>query len=188
MTYAEYLAAEAASDTRHEYLCGEVFAMAGGTPTHGSLAAAMTVALGNLLRGKPCRLFNSDVRVRIHETGLTTYPDVSVVCGPLVVDTEDRNAIVNPILIVEVLSDSTEAYDRGQKAAHYRRIPSLKEYVLVSQHQPRIEVLRRSEAGHWELYEAGAGQQIELASIGGSVDVDDVYRDPLRSGDPLSSG
>ncbi|NJL95549.1 MAG: Uma2 family endonuclease [Anaerolineae bacterium] len=179
MSHAEYLAAEELSDTRHEYLRGEVFAMAGGTPEHGALAAAITIALGNLLGGRPCRVFNSDVRIRIRATGLTTYPDISVVCGQLERDGEDRNAIVNPVLIVEVLFDSTEAYDRGEKAAHYRRIPSLKEYVLVSQHQPRIEVFRRSDAGHWELYEAGAGQQIELASVGGSLDVGELYRDPL---------
>lgn len=179
MSHAEYLAAEAASDTRHEFLRGEVFAMAGGTPEHGALAAAMTIALGDALRDRPCRVFNSDVRVRIRETGLTTYPDLSVVCGALERDEEDRNAIVNPVLVVEVLSDSTEAYDRGEKAAHYRRLPSLKEYVLMSQREPRIEMFRRNEAGRWELYEAGAGQRLELASVGCTLEVDALYRDPL---------
>ncbi|PRP90741.1 hypothetical protein ENSA5_61750 [Enhygromyxa salina] len=179
MSHADYLAAEAVSDTRHEYLRGEVFAMAGGTPEHGALAAAITVALGNALRGRPCRVFNSDVRVRIRETGLTTYPDVSVACGHLERDEEDTHAIVNPVLIIEVLSDSTEAHDRGEKAAHYRQLASLKEYVLMSQHEPRIEVFRRNEAGRWELYEAVAGQRVELASVGASLDVDEIYRDPL---------
>lgn len=179
MSYADYVAAEATSDTRHEYLNGEAFAMAGGTIEHGALAAAITGALINGLRGRPCRVFNSDVRVRIQETGLTTYPDLSVACGSVERDTEDPHALVNPVLIVEVLSDSTEAYDRGQKATHYRQLSSLREYVLMSQHKPHVEVFRRSDAGHWELYEAIAGQQIELRSVGCTLDIDELYRDPL---------
>lgn len=179
MSHGDYLAAEAVSDTRHEYLRGEVFAVGGGTPEHGALAAASTAALGNALRGRRCRVFNCDVRVRIRETGLTTYPDVSVVCGHLERDDEDQNAVVNPVLIIEVLSDSTEAYDRGEKAAHYRQLSSLKEYVLVAQHEPRIEVLRRNDAGHWELYEAVAGQRVELSALGCVLEVDELYRDPL---------
>lgn len=115
-------------------------------------------------------------RLTVHATGLTTYPDVSVACGKAETDAEDPHALVNPVLIVEVLSDSTEAYDRGEKAAHYRHIPSLKEYALVTRHRPRVEVYRRNDAGR-ELYERGAS--CELASVGASVSVDDVYRDPL---------
>lgn len=184
MSHAEYLVAEAASKTRHEFLDGEVFAMAGGTPEHGALAMAVGGALVNALRGRPCRVFNSDVRVRIRETGLTTYPDVSVVCGHLERDEEDTHAIVNPVLVIEVLSDSTEAYDRGEKAAHYRQLGSLKEYVLMSQHEPRIEVFRRNDAGHWELYEATAGQRVELSSAGCALEVDELYRDPLSVDGP----
>ena len=179
MTYAEYMACEEASVEKHEFLNGEVFAMAGGTPEHAALAAAFTLALGKALGDRPCRLFSSDLRVRIQATGLTTYPDLSVACGKAEVDAEDSHALVNPVLIIEVLSDGTEAYDRGEKAAHYRHIPSLKEYVLVSQHRPRIEVYRRNEAGRWELYEYERGASCELVSVGVSVNVDDVYRDPL---------
>lgn len=179
MTYAEYMAFEQASVEKHEFFNGEVFAMAGGTLERGALAAAAILALGKALEDRPCRMFTSDVRVRIHATGLTTYPDLSVACGKAEVDAEDSHALVNPVLIVEVLSDSTEAYDRGEKAAHYRHIPSLKEYVLVSQHRPRIEVYRRNEAGRWELYEYERGASCELVSVGVSVSVDDVYRDPL---------
>lgn len=153
--------------------------MAGGTREHGALAARLIVALGGALRERPCELFTSDVRVRIRETGLTTYPDVSVVCGQLENDSEDAHAIVNPIVIIEVLSDSTEAYDRGEKAAHYRQLASLKEYVLMSQREPRIEVYRRNEADRWELYEAVAGQRAELASVGALLDVDEIYRTRL---------
>jgi Uma2 family endonuclease len=179
MTYAEYLAFEAASVEKHEFLNGEVFAMCGGTLEHGALAVAFSAALVKALGDRPCRVYSSDVRVRINATGLTTYPDMSVACGKAEVDAEDPHALVNPVLIVEVLSGSTEAYDRGEKAAHYRHIPSLKEYALVSQHHPRIEVFRRNEAGRWELYEFERGATCELVSVGVSLSVDDVYRDPL---------
>lgn len=179
MNLREYLAAESASDIRHEFLDGKVFAMAGGTPEHAALAASVIRLLGNALLGRPCRVFTSDVRVRIPATGLSTYPDGSVVCGQLETDADDANAIVNPIVLVEVLSDTTEAYDRGAKAAHYRRIPSLQEYVLVSQSEPLIEVHRRNERGHFELFEARAGEHVELASLGVSLEVRAVYENPL---------
>ncbi len=179
VSYAEYLEAEARSEAKHEYLRGEVFEMAGGTPEHAALAAAMTGELIRVLRGRPCRVFSSNARVRVVDIDFTTYPDITVVCGRLETDAQDKNAIVNPVLLVEVLSDSTEAHDRGEKAAHDRKIASLKEYVIVSQREPRIEVFRRNEAGRWELYEAGRGESIELASVGCSVAVDDVYLDPL---------
>lgn len=184
MTYAEYVAFEQQSDTKHEFLRGEVFAMAGGTVEHGALAAAVTIALGNALRDRPCRALSSDVRVRIQATGLSTYPDVTVVCGKLETDEDDPDGVLNPALVVEVLSDSTEAYDRGAKAAHYRRIPSLREYVLVSQREPLVEVYRRNERQNWELVsEARAGGRAEIASCGEPffLDVDDLYRNPLGS-------
>jgi Uma2 family endonuclease len=164
---------------RHEYLNGETWAMAGGTPEHGALAAAVIRELGAGLQGKPCRVYSSDVRVRVAETGLSTYPDVSVVCGALATAAEDPDAVTNPTVLVEVLSDSTEAYDRGAKAAHYRRIPSLREYVFVSQAEPLIEVYRRAESGRFELFEARAGETIEIASLGVRLDVAALYANPL---------
>lgn len=184
MTYPEYVAFERKSETKHEFLNGEVFAMAGGTVEHGALAASMIAALATALRGRPCRALTSDVRVRIQGTGFSTYPDVTVVCGKLQTEEDDPDGVLNPSLIVEVLSDSTEAYDRGAKAAHYRRIPSLREYVLVSQNEPLIEVYRRNERGNWELVaEARKGDRAEIASCGEpfTIDVDDVYRNPLAS-------
>jgi Uma2 family endonuclease len=182
MSYAEYLAHEERSQNKHEFLNGEVFAMADRTVEHGALSMAVGRALGNALEGKPGRILSSDVKVRILATGLSTYPDVSVVCGALETAQGDPNAVTNPVILVEVLSDSTEAYDRGQKAAHYRRIPSLREYVLVSQRSPLIEVHRRNERGNWELVvEAGAGQSAELASVGALLDVDAIYRNPLAA-------
>jgi Uma2 family endonuclease len=184
MSYSEYLALEASSRAKHEYVNGEVFAMAGGTIEHGALTVAVGAALSNALRERPCRVLSSDVRVRVKATGIATYPDVSVVCAKVEVDSDDEHGVLNPSLIVEVLSDSSEAYDRGAKAAHYRRIPSLREYVLVSQREPLIEVYRRNERGNWELVaEARQGEQAELTSCGEpiSLDVDAIYRDPLAS-------
>jgi Uma2 family endonuclease len=126
-------------------------------------------------------VYSSDLRVRIRETGLTTYPDVTVICGQLETDTEDRLAAVNPLVLVEILSESTEAYDRGAKAAHYRRIPSLREYVLISHIEPAIEVYRRSDAGYFELHEARKGERVALASLGIDLDVDSLYADPLAT-------
>jgi Uma2 family endonuclease len=180
MTYAAYLAAEEVSATKHEYLRGDVYAMAGGTPEHAALMAAATVELGLALRGRPCRLYTSELRVRIEATDLSTYPDISVVCGALETSASDRNAMINPILLVEVLSDSTEAYDRGEKFAHYRRLPSLREYLLLSQHEPRIESFRKNAQGIWMLAEAGPGERLTLAALDDvHLDVDLIYSNPL---------
>jgi Uma2 family endonuclease len=180
VTHAEYLALEAESPTKHEWLDGVIYDMSGGTPDHAGLAAAVLIALGNQLRGKRCRVYTADLKVRVLATGLSTYADVSVVCGALEVDPSDKNAATNPVVVVEVLSDSSEAYDRGEKFGHYRRIPSLAEYVLVSQRSPRIEVFRKNEAGKWVLAEeASAGEVAPLLSIGCALSVDEVYLDPL---------
>jgi Uma2 family endonuclease len=179
MTYAEYLDLERASEVKHEYLRGEVFAMAGGTPEHSRLAANVIRELGSALRDRPCIVFTSDARIRIVATDRATYPDVSVVCDRIEPAADDPDAITNPVVIVEVLSDATEADDRGEKFAHYRRLPSLREYVLVSQRAARIEVYRRQPDQRWMLGEAGAGQTVALESLGVAVAVDEVYRDPL---------
>jgi Uma2 family endonuclease len=185
VSYAEYLELEEKSLTKHEWLDGVVYdmealGMAGGTPDHAGLAATVTTLLGQQVRGKLCRAFSSDLKVRVLATGLSTYPDISVVCGKLETAPDDPNAVINPTLLVEVLSDPSEAYDRGEKFAHYRRIPSLREYVLVSQRKRQIEVWRKNERGRWELgQEAGAGEDAELASIHCSLPVNEVYADPL---------
>lgn len=182
MSYAEYLAAESTSEVRHEFLNGEVWAMAGGTPEHAALAAALIRELGAALRGKPCRVYTSDARVRVASTGLSTYPDVAVVCGALETAPDDPDAITNPVVLVEVLSDATEAYDRGAKAAHYRQIASLKEYVLLSQSEALVEVYRRAASGRWELLEARGGEAIELEALGVRLDVSALYTNPLGPG------
>jgi Uma2 family endonuclease len=181
MTYAEYLAFEEQSLEKHEWLNGEVrplergVDMAGGTSKHARIIARVSRVLGNALEGGSCEIYVSDLKVRILSTGLATYPDITVVCGAEEAHPEDANALVNPVLIVEVLSDSTEAYDRCGKAAHYRHLPTLREYVLVSQHERHLEVFRRSETGRWELRDYESGGQVELSSVRCSVSVDDLY-------------
>lgn len=179
MTYAEYREGELTAEIKHEYLRGEVFAMTGGTPQHSALAARITALLTRELGGRACRVFSSDLRVRIEATDLATYPDVSVVCDKLETAADDDHAIVNPILLVEVLSDSTEAYDRGQKAAHYRRIPSLRAYLFVSQHEPHLELFVRRDDGTWSLLEAEADQRLFVEPLEIELSVTEVYEDPL---------
>jgi Uma2 family endonuclease len=177
-TYAEYLAFERSTDVKHEYVNGLILAMAGGKPEHGARAVRAIVALGGQLRGKPCVVYDSDVRVRIRAAKLAVYPDVSVVCGRSETDPEDSDAIVNPVLVVEVLSPSTEQYDRGEKLDAYKTLPSLREVVLVAHDARRIDVWRRT-ADAWTLTTYGEGGIVPLESLGVSLEVDDVYLDPL---------
>jgi len=182
-TYGEYRRFEEATDAKHEYLDGQILAMAGGTPEHAALGATVIGLLSEQLAGRPCYPLSSDLRVRVQATGLATYPDVTVVCGPLERDSEDPNATVNPTVLVEVLSDSTEAYDLGEKFAHYRSIPSLREYVLVSHRARRIERRWQDSGGSWRSEVAGRGETVELTSIGAALVVDAVYgRSPVTSG------
>ncbi len=179
-TYEEYQRFEEATNAKHEYLGGQILAMAGGTPEHAALATAIIALLERQLAGRTCYPFSSALRIRVRATGLATYPDVTVICGDLERDPADRNAAVNPTLLVEVLSASTEAYDRGEKADHYRRIPSLREYLLVSHRERRIERWQRNEKGDWERQSAGKGEVIHLSVLGVALDVDAVYeRSPL---------
>jgi Uma2 family endonuclease len=170
-TYAEYLGFEASSNVKHEFLDGQIYAMAGGTPEHAALAAAVITLLGPQLRGGECRPYNSDLRVRT-PTGLTTYPDVTV-CGPREIDALDPLAITNPKLIVEVLSRSTEEYDSGDKFQHYKAFPSLREYVLVSHRERSVEVRLREEDG-WRTTVVHEGGMAEL-SVGARLDVRELY-------------
>ncbi len=179
MSYSEFVEFEKNAEQKHEFLGGEVFAMAGGTPEHAALALAVGAELRSALKGKPCRVFSSDAAIYIETTALQTYPDVSVVCGELKTAAESRHAITNPIVIVEVLSESTEGYDRGVKSAHYRQLGSLRELVLIAQDAPRIEVQRKGESGQWEIWEARRGESIELKSLGVVLSVDAVYQNPI---------
>jgi Uma2 family endonuclease len=174
-SFAEYLRAEEDSTLKHEYLGGQIYAMAGGTPEHAALAMLMGARLLAKLEGGRCRVHTSDLRIRVRKTGLATYPDVSVVCGRRELDPEDRNTVTNPTLLVEVTSKSTEEYDRGEKLAHYKEIPSLQEYVLVSHRERAIEVWRREPNGEWTSSVAGAGERASLRSLDCMIDVDSLY-------------
>lgn len=174
-TFAEYVAFEDGSTVRHEYLDGQIYGMAGGTPEHGALKVALVGLLFGQLQPTRCRGLDSDVRVRVRATGLATYPDLSVVCGPRELDPEDRNTVVNPKLLVEVTSRSTEQYDRTEKFEHYRQIPTLEEYVLVSHRGREIEVRRRDAAGEWRVTLARSGETARLTSIGAALEVDALY-------------
>jgi Uma2 family endonuclease len=174
-SWSDYLALEEASNVKHEFLDGQIYGMAGGTPEHAALKAAVTGLLFSQIRGGSCRAHDSDLRVRVMETGLATYPDITVVCGPSERDPQDANAVTNPKLIVEVLSDSTEDYDRGDKFEHYKRIGSLEEYVLVSHKERSVELWSRHADGVWSQRLARDGEELRLHSIGAKLDVSELY-------------
>jgi len=178
-SYAEYVALEDESPTRHEYLAGEIYAMAGGTPDHAALAASVVGALRPLLRAG-CRAFSADLRLRIAATGLSTYADVAVVCGPTLRAADDRLAVTNPVLLVEVTSPSTESYDRGEKLRHYQLIPSVREVLFVSHRGPGLTLHRRQDDDTWLTLTAGPGESLELVALAARLAVDDVYRDALE--------
>jgi len=178
VSYAEYAKQEIDADERHEWHDGIVVAMSGGTLRHAALAARVIAALDGALRGRPCQVFSSDAKVRIRATKLGTYPDVSVVCGKLEVDEEDERSLINPILLVEVLSESTERYDRGAKFAHYRSLPSAQAVLLVRQDPRGLELFARQPDGTWVLHEADEGN-LRIDALDVSLNVDEIYRTPL---------
>lgn len=180
MTYEAYLRLEASSpERRHEFLRGEVWAMAGGTPEHALFASNVLRHVGARLGGKPCNIFGSDLRLRIDSADRTTYPDAVVVCGARETSPVDALAVTNPVVIVEVTSDGTEADDRGEKFAHYRHLASLEEYVIVSHRQHRSEVYRRG-GNSWTLREYLPGDEVELASLEVRFPVEAIYEDSTR--------
>ena len=160
---------------KHEFLDGQIYGLSGGTPEHAALKAAVTGLLFAQIRGGRCRLHDADLRVRVPETGLATYPDVTVVCGPLERHPEDQDAVTNPTLIIEVLSKSTAAYDRGDKLEHYKRLASLRQYVLLSHLEPAIEVWTRSDSNDWTPAISRAGERATLESVAAELAVSDVY-------------
>lgn len=163
VSYAEYAQREASSETKHEYFDGEVFAMAGGTIEHSLIAGNLIRELGNALGPRGCSVFTSDLRVKIEATALTTHPDVTVLCGPPL---REGTLLLNPTLIVEVLSKSTEGYDRGVKFEHYRTIDSLVTYLLVSEDTPRIEQFIRRTSTEWDYRVAsGIESSVELPAL-----------------------
>lgn len=176
ITPEQYLEAERAAEFKSEYYGGQIYAMAGGTIPHAHIIANFTGALFLALRGSTCFVLSSDARLRISATGLYTYPDVMVVCGDPKFADDQRDTVLNPTLIVEVLSKSTEGHDRGFKFAQYRKLDSLREYALVSTGEPRVEKFLRQAEGQWVLWESvGSGAVCHFSSLDCKIALTDIY-------------
>lgn len=178
ISVAEYLYQEERAEFKSEYFNGEVFAMAGGSAEHNLISSNLIRELGNQLEERPCLVYGSDQQVKILETGLHTYPDIAVVCSAPQFEDNRRRRLLNPILIIEVLSPSTEAYDRGDKFGHYQQLPSLQEYVLIASDKRRMECFsRQGEGNNWLLTTCSEPDAtLELLSIRCHLSVDRVYR------------
>lgn len=189
--YADFLRVEADSpNVKHEYVSGQIFAMAGGTPEHARIITDVVLWLGTVLKGGPCKVYTSDLRVRIDSADVTTYPDVSVVCGALQRSAIDPNAVTNPVLLVEVTSDSTESYDRAEKLAYYQSLESVREVLIVSHHERRLTLHQRgpekpsnpqeprgaSPRGLQSIEITRDGEAQPMISIGADVRLDAIYQ------------
>ncbi len=176
LTPEEYLAFEREAEVKHEYYAGEIFAFAGASRQHNLIVANVIRELGNEVKARPCEVYPSDMRVRVSPTGLYTYPDVTVVCGEARFGDEHSDTLLNPTVIVEVLSPSTEGYDRGEKFEHYRKLESLKEYLVIAQERHHVERHVRQPEGQWLLSETDSVDVvIELPSIACRLLVADIY-------------
>lgn len=174
-TFAEYVELERRScEVKHEYVAGEILAMAGGSIEHSALATAIVGLLFAHLRGSPCRPHGSDLAISIRAAEVATYADAAVICDPIERDPESPAHVVNPRIVVEVLSPTTERYDREQKRLYYQQLDSLREYVLIAQDRRRVEVWCRSEDG-WAHATHGPGGSAPLRSIDYVLDVDELY-------------
>jgi Uma2 family endonuclease len=187
MTSEAYLAFERAQfDAKHEFLDGEIIAMAGASRQHNRIVTNLVVSLGTQLRGRPCDVYSSDMRVKIPATGLYTYPDVIALCHDPQFEDEAMDTLLNPTVIIEVLSPSTEAYDRGLKFAHYRSIEAMQIYILIAQDKPQIEIFRRQKNEDWLLSVVGGlGARVSLDAIGCELALADVYERVIE-GDTLA--
>jgi Uma2 family endonuclease len=178
--FSDYVELEDVSTVKHEFLNGMVWAMAGGSPDHARIAANVSGIFRSQLAGKRCSVHSSDLRVRVKATGLGTYPDVTIICDHLELDPDDPkgHTVLNPRVVVEVLSPSTADYDRGEKLDHYRQIPSLEAIVLVAHDARRIDVLRR-DGQSWVAESAAGAGNVAVEAIGCRLAIEEVYFDPL---------
>jgi len=175
-TIEEYLQFENASTEKHEYYQGEIFAKAGAKPRHIVIAKNLMRDIATLLRGKPCQPYGSDMRIHIPENTLFTYPDISIIRGDIVGFKKDEETLIQPTVIIEILSASSKQYDRGEKFKLYRDIQTLKEYILIDSESISIEAFRINDRNHWELeeYKSLAGNLL-VASVNISLPVTDIY-------------
>jgi Uma2 family endonuclease len=171
-----YLEIDRQSAFKNEFVDGQIFAMTGASRKHNLITSNVNYSLNLQLKGRKCEVYASDMRVRVSSSGLYTYPDVVVVCGPPIFEDKESDTLTNPAVLIEVLSKSTEAYDRGEKSGRYRKLDSLSEYILISQEKPHIEHFVRQPDNHWLLSEAYDLQaEIDLISIGCKLAMTDVY-------------
>ncbi len=178
LTPDEYLEIERNAETKSEYFGGQMFAMAGASESHNLVALNVAAELQRQMRGRPCRVYTNDMRVQVSESGLYTYPDVIAVCGERQFRDERRDTLLNPTLLVEVLSETTASYDRLGKFALFRRLPSLCEYVLMAQDEPRIERYVRQADGSWNLTEMRLmTETVTLDAVGCTLTLTDIYAD-----------
>jgi Uma2 family endonuclease len=176
-TYADYVAVERDSSTKHEFLDGEIFAMAGGTEDHSAFCTEVLFALRGALGDRPCRVHTSDLRIYVESVGLSTFPDGSVVRGELVQHPPSPlSTALNPMILVEVTSDSSEDYDTGEKLTFYKTIPTLRECIIVSHRERRIVVHTRGEGDVWTSHTAIGGGRVTVTALGAELVVDTVYR------------
>jgi len=177
LSFDDWLEGERASlEGRSEYVGGEVFAMTGASVEHNAIVANIVRELGTQMKGRPCQVYANDLKVRVRSADAGKYPDLIALCGEHQFQDGRRDVLLNPSLIVEVLSDSTEAYDRGDKFALYRQIPSLREYLLVSQHRVQVELYSRSADGRWTLTDFSAlTDSVPLASVDCTLSLAEVY-------------
>ena len=178
LTVAEYFAIEEKAQQKSEFFDGEMFLMAGASREHNAVSRNLTAELHTRLKGSSCKVFVADQRLQVSPTGLYTYPDLLIVCGTPEYSTENRNTLTNPKVVIEVLSDSTERYDRTTKFRHYKQLPSVQEYVLVSQNEPLVERFTRLPDGTWTQTEfVGLEATMALATVPVSVPLAEVYLD-----------
>lgn len=176
LTAEDYLAIERSAEFKSEFYDGETFAMSGASRSHNTIVLNVGSEIRQQLKPRPCRAFVSDMRVKVDPTGLYTYPDLIVVCDKEQFDDTHFDTLLNPTLIIEVLSDSTEAYDRGRKFEHYRTLESLTEYVLIAQNRPHIESYRRQANHEWLLTECtGLEGVFRLQSIDCTLALAEIY-------------
>ncbi len=175
-----YLELEAKSEIKHEYEDGLILAMSGGTIIHGVLCGNIYAEIRRKLKNNrsDCKVLGSEVRIRIKEKASFVYPDAMVICDKIEVSETDKNAIVNPVLVVEVLSESTESYDRGDKFFKYRQLKSLKEYVLINQYKPMVEIFYKKDDNVWEILRTvSLEKSFTLKSINATIKMDELYQD-----------
>ena len=172
----DYLALERSHPEKYQFVSGDIFLMGDASAEHNLITTNIIGELRTLLKQKPCRVYANDLRVKVDPSGLYTYPDIVVSCGEERFDDQQKDTLLNPIVLIEVLSESTEAYDRGGKFAHYRQLESLQDYLLVGQTEPHVECYSRQDDEHWLLSEAkGLEAELMIPALKCQLSLAEIY-------------